>query len=853
MRRLLLALVVAAAESQAPAQTVLKPAVPASTAPLSPAAEAATFHLPPGYHLELVASEPMVIEPVLCTWDADGRMFVAEMRTYVQDADGTGTDQPRSRVVRLEDTDGDGRMDRAVTFADKLLLPRMVLPLDDRVLVMETYDGVLWSYRDADGDGVAESREKVFEYGRSGANLEHQDSALTWGIDNWLYTAMGQVRLHFGAGAMLQSEPVYGEFSQWGLGVDDLGRQYFATAGGERPAYGFLQHRVYGALELEGTLAPGFEEPFPLVALPDVQGGPGRLKPDGTLNHFTACCGQSIYRGDALPDDLRGNYILCEPVGRLVRRAVIDVAQGVRVLRNAHPGSEFLRSTDPNFRPIWSATGPDGCLYFVDMYRGIIQESNWVRKDSYLRPVVEKLGLDKNIGRGRIWRLVHDGRPPQPAPKLLHADEATLLTALASRNGWTRDTAQRQLVLRHAASAIPALRAMVTSCPEPLGRVHALWTLDGLAATTAATLSQAFGDADGRVRVAAARVAETLLRQGDETLMPQLRKLSIDPELDVRVQVLQSIRYLPAESGHDLAIAILAAHGKNKFVQAVGRTTLAHGSTEKLEGLAHLSADDLQRWQHGRTIFRSLCISCHGADGMGQPSGDLRLAPPLRGSRWLLYDDQVALRIVLFGLTGPIDGTEFPGNLMAPQQGNDDVWVADVVTYARNAFGNLGPPVTAVQVAAVRKQYAGRNQPWTTAELTPMLPLGREQMAKWKLSASHAAGECRLAVDGDPGSRWTTGTSMRPGMWFQIDFGGARTVRSLLLDCAGSAGDYPRGFKLLVGGDGEHWQVVAEGTGQQAVLHIAVGKPVAGRFLRIEQTGSDGLWWSIHELSVVGD
>src|SRR5690242_3770734 len=111
------------------------PAKPASTAPLSPDAEAATFHLPPGYRLELVASEPMVVEPVMCVWDADGHMFVAEMRTYVQDVDGTGTDEPKSRIVRLTDRDGDGRMDEAVTFADGLVLPRMVLPLDDRVLV----------------------------------------------------------------------------------------------------------------------------------------------------------------------------------------------------------------------------------------------------------------------------------------------------------------------------------------------------------------------------------------------------------------------------------------------------------------------------------------------------------------------------------------------------------------------------------------------------------------------------------------------------------------------------------------------------------------------------------------------
>ncbi|MDO8348667.1 MAG: hypothetical protein Q7T30_00405, partial [Planctomycetota bacterium] len=687
MRVLIPAVAVAVVAATVPGQS---PARPASMAPRSPEDEAKTFHLQPGYRFELVASEPMVVEPVLCAWDADGNLFVAEMRTYVQDVDGTGTDEPKSRIVRLTDTDGDGRMDRAVTFADGLVLPRMVLPLDDRVLVMETYDGILWSYRDADRDGVADGREKVFEYGKSGANLEHQDSSLVSAIDNWIYSAMGTKRHRFGADGALQSEDVPHEFAQWGLALDDLGRAYFSSAGGERPAYGFQQAPQYGQLDLPDQFDKGFEEPFPLVALPDVQGGTGRLKPDGTLNHFTGCCGQSIQRGSALPADTLGDYFVCEPVGRLVRRAKVDVVQGKRVLRNAHPGSEFLRSTDPNFRPIWSANGPDGCLYFVDMYRGIIQESNWVRADSYLRPQVVELGLDENIGRGRIWRLVHDSRRPVPAPRMLRQTSGELVAALAHADGWRRDTAQKLLVLRRATDTAPALRAMATKGPAPLGRVHALWTLDGLGLVTRDVLVAAFADADVRVRETAVRVAETLLRAGDAELLPHLRTLSRDPSIDVRVQVLRSLRYLAGDAGRDLAIEQIAAEPANELVAAVGRSTLQRGSAQDEPGLAGLPPAELVRWQKGRETFRMLCITCHGPDGTGTLAGSLRLAPPLAGSRWLLHDDDVAIRILLHGLSGAIDGKEYPGNLMAPQGGNDDAWIADVLTFARNSFGTAG-------------------------------------------------------------------------------------------------------------------------------------------------------------------
>lgn len=186
-----------------------------STAPLSPQASAATFALPAGFRIDLVAAEPLLHEPVMCAWDADGRLFVAEMRTYMQDIDGTGEDRPTSRISVLHDDDGDGRMDRRTTFADGLVLPRLMLPLDDAVLVGETYTTALWLYRDTDRDGVSDGRELLRAGDKDNRNLEHQDSALTYGIDNWLYTAMGGERLRLRGGKLI-SDKLDSEFAQWG-------------------------------------------------------------------------------------------------------------------------------------------------------------------------------------------------------------------------------------------------------------------------------------------------------------------------------------------------------------------------------------------------------------------------------------------------------------------------------------------------------------------------------------------------------------------------------------------------------------------------------------------------------------
>ena len=140
----------------------------------------------------------------------------------------------------------------------------------------------------------------------------------------------------------------------------------------------------------------------------DMQGGMDQIRqPDGSLNRVTGAAGNDVFRGDRLPKALYGQLFYGEPVARIVRQVNPVVEEGLTTLHNVYQEeqSEFLRSTDPLFRPVDMATAPDGTMYIADMYHGIIQEGQWAQRGSYLRAKIEQYQLDKVISLGRIWRL----------------------------------------------------------------------------------------------------------------------------------------------------------------------------------------------------------------------------------------------------------------------------------------------------------------------------------------------------------------------------------------------------------------------------------------------------------------
>ena len=713
---------------------------------LSPEQSLETIHVPKGYRLELVASEPMIEEPVTLAWDGNGRMYVAEMRTYVQDIDGTGTDLPLSRVMRLEDTDGDGKMDKSAVFIDSLVLPRMILPLDDRILINETYTYNIHSYRDANGDGTADEKRLVYKSNEEDTrNLEHQRSGLIWNLDNWLYATRVPYRYRW-VDNQLEVDSLFDfPHGQWGIAQDDQGRMFHSLAGGEIPALGFQLNPVYGTVELDEQFEGDFFATWPLMATPDAQGGPKRMREDSTLNHFTASCGPAIFRGNNLPADLKGDLLICEPVGRLIRRAEVMNREGKIVLKNVYDQKEFIASTDMNFRPVHTATGPDGCLYIVDMYRGIIQESNWTKEGSYLREVAVRKGLDENIGRGRIYRLVHEdfepnaaqpnAAQPDAAPNMLDAPTETLVDYLSHPNGWWRDNAQKLIILRADQSVVPTLKAIAThqpslwdklafwqERPQVITRIHALWTLEGLGAMDKEILFQALRDEAPEIRKTAIWMSDAYLKKGDTEVRSQLLAMKNDESPDVRIQLVSSLRFGQTDESNAVVQEMMEKHADHDLLVAAAQKSLAEANEAVMrlkKKIASLNPGQKEAILNGHQIFQQLCAACHGRDGKGITTGGNRQipAPPLVGSARVNGDPETLIKILLHGLTGPVDGKQYP-DVMPPVGHNDDEYIASVISYIRSDFGESPSTVRPRHVAQVRQETEGRKEYWTLPELT---------------------------------------------------------------------------------------------------------------------------------------
>lgn len=418
-------------------------------------------------------------------------------------------------------------------------------------------------------------------------------------------------------------------------------------------------------------------------------------------------------------------------MGRLVRRAKLKTVAGKTIAENVYYQQEFLTSSDMNFRPVNSYTGPDGHLYIVDMYRGIIQQGNWTRPGSFLREAIDRWGFAENIGRGRIYRLVYEGYKSGESPKMLDQSAKKLLDYLDHPNGWWRDNAQKQLLVLGDLSVVPALKKMVkgrksifSSELSHLGKIHSLWTLEGLESLDEETLLFALNDENFQVRKTAVWICEGFLKEKESPLiLAKLEELILDPEDEVRTQLLLSLYQNKNEKAQQIVESLLVKDQDHEVIMA------AKGAIERTENiktyghrLANLQKEDRDRVLKGATIFRSSCASCHGMDAKGLPSG---VAPALVKSKRLGEDKLTAIRIVLDGLTGPIEGKEYPGGMMAGMGANSDDWVASVLSYARFEFtprnphdkSSVSPFISEEEVKQAREKSKGRSTPWTLKEL----------------------------------------------------------------------------------------------------------------------------------------
>ncbi len=708
--------------------------------PLSPEESMKRIQLPPGFHVELVASEPMVQEPVAMAWDGNGRMFVAEMNTYMKDAAATGEFEPLSRIKMLEDTNRDGRMDRYSVFIDSLILPRVILPVGDELIVGVTNERHLWSYKDTDGDGKADEKKMVFRNDdRDVRNLEHQNGGLLWNLDNWIYPSRDNLRYKYKDGKLIADTLVDNMIGQWGMTTDNYGRLFYSEAGPGLPAVQIQQNPAYGALNFNDQYTEDFTKPWPIIGNIDAQGGREALRPeDNTLETFTSGCGQSIFRGDRLPEDMIGDYFIPEPVARIIKRGKVINRNGKIFIEDAYKQQDWLASADMNFRPINTYTGPDGCFYIVDMYHGIIQESEWTTPDSYLGKIIAEKELYKNRGMGRIYRVVHDDfKRDTTQPRLLSQLTADLLQYLRHPNGWWRDMAQQLLIVRNDQSVVPTIKAMALNKIgpyNPIARIHSLWTLEGMNAIDTATLYEAFTDTDPQVRKTAIWISEKFIRRNDRKMIARLGEMVNDTSADVRIQLSLSLRTNKMPQAQKIVNDLLAANPDNEMMQYSYATFVEADKRreEERKRTLELSPEHRKLVREGRTIYNQLCATCHGPNGKGIAiAGKDMPAPPLSGSPRVKGDKILLTQLLLNGLKGPVDGKTYT-DLMPSMWAQDDKWIASALSYIRNSsdLGNASSVVTPEEVKEVRANTPKIPGGMTMQDLE-IFKLGRAERTNW--------------------------------------------------------------------------------------------------------------------------
>jgi putative membrane-bound dehydrogenase-like protein len=649
--------------------------------------------------IELVASEPDVTSPVAIAWDEDGRLYVAEMNDYPAAA-------ASGRIRRLEDRDGDGRYERVTVFADGLPFPNGVMPCLGGVLVTAAPN--IWFLRDNDGDGRADEKSLMLS-GFGEGNTQLRVNGLYLGLDNKTYAANGRsdgdvrsrsarpgfpvsirrrdlrfLTLAFpGPGGTCAPEVVRAEaiagYSQFGLAHDDWGNRF--------PSWNTIpiRHVVLEQQSLDrnpylaetSSVAP-ILEPADGGRIFGISPAQARFNRE-SVAYFNASCGPIINRGDLLPAQYRGDAFVCEPLTNLVHHRALEPAGVTFLARRVEQGREFLASSDPAFRPVNLATGPDGALYVVDMYRELVEHPQFVPESA--RGTVD---FRRWHNRGRIWRI----RPTTVTkvavdrPNFSKTETVKLVGLLRHANGWWRSTAQR-LIVERLIKDIQARRddpqvtqlliGVLRDKTNALARLHALWILAAVERVDEQLLSAIASDPHPGIREHALRVAADRREQHAQAKQllstSTLVKLADDPAIRVRFHAalalgdrcrnepaaLEALAKIAAKDADDpwMRLAILSGLAEsslaflplsNTIPSAIGRREF-QSQAAAIVGVRRQMPELVSLLETIRSHWRKLAISrdvrlqlvdslammeglAHGLERSGPPLSSLVSTPP---------------------------------------------------------------------------------------------------------------------------------------------------------------------------------------------------------------------------------
>ncbi|MBX3448860.1 MAG: HEAT repeat domain-containing protein [Planctomycetaceae bacterium] len=644
----------------------------------TPKAAIQSMRVRPGFTVELMAHEPLVLDPVAFQWGPDGKLWVAEMADYPNGMDGRG--QPGGRIRYLEDTDNDGRYDKSTLFLEGVSFPSGVHPWKNGVLVSAAPD--IFFAADTDGDGKADVREVLYT-GFGEGNQQHRVNGFTWGLDGWLYLANGDSGGTIRStktgqtldirGRDLRIQPETGKMealsgqTQFGRARDDFGHWFGNN--NSRPLWQYVLDDDYLArnphLPTPDNRHDVSEQPGNAPVYP-VSKTLTRFNDFHTANRFTSACGSMVSGEWSMVDGLRlmakakdsassqpstinpqpsTLSFSSEPVHNLVHCEVVDTS-GIRFSSRRLPGeesSEFLASTDNWFRPTQLRMGPDGALWVADMYRLVIEHPQWIPLEWQ-----ERLNVRDGDDKGRLWRIFPNGMTPRAVPRLERMTPVELVAAMDSPSRWQRDMAQQLIIERvrdlrwsneDKLACTGALRELFRTSMLPEVRVQVLYTLQGIGFLFSREMKVALTDPHPGVRMHAVRFAEhspQLLSEDDrspEDPAPDAIRLMDDEHPWVRLQLAATLGTWYGHQAAD-ALARLLLHEDDPDIRAMALSSVNEENLPRLTA-ALLSAPGVDERSHPTLEPLLTCaIAMNQTATMESFSRFLLAKPPQQAEPW---------------------------------------------------------------------------------------------------------------------------------------------------------------------------------------------------------------------------
>jgi putative membrane-bound dehydrogenase-like protein len=548
-----------------------------------------SFQLEPGLRIELIAAEPLVIDPVALAFDEDKRMYVVEDRGYPDPAEGGEPPKKLGRIARLEDTNGDGKYDHRTEFATGFTYPNGILPWRGGVFVTCAPD--IFYLKDTTGDGITDVRKVVLTGFNDTRTAQIRMSYPTLGLDGWIYVTGGlnggevvspqhpeRPAVSFSS-ADGRFDPETFEFevtggkSQFGLTFDSYGRRFGSS--NRHP----VRHVVLEPSSLRRNRHLSFTETINNVSKVEAEAVVFPISNATTsadfipnligrshAGTFTSACGLLIYNGTALTPEHKGNVFICEPAQNLIQRQIIH-PDGVS-FRSELPyeGREFLSSTDTWFNPVFLQHGPEGALYLADMHRKVIDHPSYVPEEARV-----KMDFESGKTDGRIYRIVREDFEDNESKNLngisSSASAIQIVRALESPEEWERKTTHRLLLENKDLASVPMLETIAVESPLPEARVRALWLLHSFDALKPSTVKLALSDKEAGVQEQAVLLAGAM-KGKDSGLMDKLIAATNDANPRVRFTSALVLGSLDGPEVVSALAAVATKDGVDKWVRA---------------------------------------------------------------------------------------------------------------------------------------------------------------------------------------------------------------------------------------------------------------------------------------------